>query len=540
MTGVPPQNRRRYLGIGLVALAFALGTLFWIFYFPFRPSLVLRVAPPEATVVSWHLQPSGRVDALLRSAPVALLLAAGEVSVADAAAAVEAPGVQALLKRLAGTGMTLAFAPEYGRRGTPALFLGSWVGGVTTHLMRGGWLDKAFDGFTVYRIGRDRVWSGYFPELPAGMQQVSFGVYEGVLAGCASADPLAAVPLLFALRRHGPLSDLAESLAGRVDGGGVSDHVHARFEDASGVASTWTGEFDLRADGMLVGQLVQDGAYGNGSWFAGGGWAHGVLAAGLRDGPPIPAGLPAALVAMALECGVMAGEALLVSGSREQALLNVLSGMAARDAGFCVWVSGGDYSGRLMRLKVPSAGFALQVGADTRVDAAAARLADALNSLYGTGLIAVPDRKNPDIQVFRPVKDAGVLAFLSAEERPALALAGGWLIGMSNVEVLRRVLAAGPSASGGWAVDADLERTWVHGHSRLPALGGVAGNAMAGYALLRLLQTGNAERLDTPVVKRVLAGMETLGTCTLHAGIDPQGRFALFFKIDGQREDGRE
>lgn len=522
---------RRQLMIVLLAMAFALGTFFWIFTFPFHPLRVLRVVPPGAAVVSWHMKPTGHVDAVLRSAPAAILLAAGEVPSADAAAAVSDPGVQSLLERLAGTGVALAFAPEYGVEHAPALFLGSWVGGVTTHLARGGWLDRSFEGFTVYRIGRDRVWSGSFPDLPAGMQQVSFAVYEGVLAGCASTDPFGAYPLLQALRRHGPLSPLAAPLAEYREGAG---HVRARQADEAGNAAIWAGAFDVQADGRLSGRFVLEETQGRPPWFAG--FADEQPPSGLRALCPLPEDLPAAIVAMPLARGLLAGGEWLAPGGRERVLLDVLAGMAARGGGLCAWVSGGDYSGRLMRLKVPCAGFAMQVNAETRVDVAAMRLADTLNSLYGSGLLAVPDRTHAGIRILQPVKDNGGLSFLGADERPALAIIDGWLVVMSNVAVLRRVLSAGEPACGAGVLSAGLEPVWLHGHARLPVLGDLTGNALAGYAFIRLLQTGKAERLDTPVVKRVLSGMEMLGGGTLQVGLDPQGRFAMVFDIEGVQE----
>ncbi len=521
----------RHWLIGLLALAFALGTVYWIFTFPFHPSFVLRVVPPEATVVAWHLQPASRIEALLRSAPAGVLLAVDEVSAAEVLADLDEPGVRALLDRLAGIGIALAFAPAYGQRDTPALFVGSWVGGLTTHLARGGWLDESFEGFTVHWIGRDRIWTGTWPDLPDGLQQVSFGVYEGVLAGCASSDPFAAFPLLQALKQHGPLTALAEPLAAITEGFG---HIRARQTDGLGNASLWTGSFDMDEDGRLSGQVVLEEAQTMLPWLPGS--TAGVLPVALRTLFPMPSDLPAAIVALPLLHGAAAGAMLLAPDSPETVVLETLSGMAARDAGACVWLSGGDYSGRLMRLKIPSGGFALQVDPATRLEAVASQLVDTLNSLYGAGLIAVPDRQRADIQVFRPVKDSGGLAFLGADERPALALVDGWLVGMSNVAVLRRVLAAGKPALVDGLAGEGLDHVWLYGHTRLPVLGELTSNALAGYALMRLLQTGTAERLDSPLVKRVLAAMQTLGEGTLRAGVDPQGRVAVVFEIDGWQE----
>jgi hypothetical protein len=540
------MRRDQRLLIGGLSAAFVTGCLSWILYFPFRPALVLRVVPPEAVLATWHTRPAGRVEALLKTAPVALILAAADIPATKAVEALAAPGVQALVKRLGGTGAALAFAPYFGGRSEPALVLGAWVGGWTTHMMRAGLLDRSFAGYAVHRIGPDRVWIGLFPELPFGMRYVSFGVYEGVLAGCASSDPFAAVALLAALRRHGALTDLVSPWGDRpgrlsADPGMEPDRFRARLPADGGEPVVCSGDFRLQDDGALGGTLLLEDR-GDPSrrpavlgWTAGGAEDQDPLKVLL----PLPGDVPAVLVATTVKRGMAAAAQL--PRVRDRLLLAPLAGLAAPGAACQAWISGGQHSGRVMRMKVPSAGFAFQVPAGMGVETAAARVADAINSVYGVGLIAIPDRQDPRIFSLQPVNDVGLFGFLKTEERPAMAITDGWMMVVTNVEVLRRLLgsvAGRPPRQA--AEEGGPERLWLYGSSRLPEAGEAASNALAGYALLRLMQTGNAVRLDSPAVRRVLVAMEGLGTVSLRAGHRADGCLLMTWTMDGAGGDSHE
>lgn len=534
MTALPAGRRRRLsvMMTILLSLSFSACLVCWILYFPFHPSLILRVVPPEATLVSMHLRPADRVDAMLKSAPAAVVLAAANVPADEAKAILDDPGVRSLIHRLGDTAATLAFTPGVGVHGNPKLLLGAWVGGVTTHAIRGGWMDLAFEGFTVHRLGRDRIWSGFFPELPEGLRYLSFGVYEGVLAGCASSDPLAAMELIYRLKQHGSLPEWTLPLLAPQKGGeGFStvDTFRASLHLPDGTQTLWSGGFNLQTNGAVDGRLVLEAAED----------LTGRMASLLKTGGdrlvslcPLPEKMPAILSAITVDRGLATVE-LLPPGNRERMLLSTVAGFAAPGGGICVWGAGGGYSGHIMRLKVPCAGFAMQVPHETRPEGVAATLTDTLNALYGVGLMAMPDRKNAEIYTFLSVKDKGGFAILNPDERPALAVRDGWLIGMSSVDVLRRLLDEIPSGAVGTALSEKTDSVWLYGQASLPAVSEVAVTALAGYALMRLMQTGTAERHDTPLVKRVLQALQTLGSVSVGAGYDQNGRFIIKWMADG-------
>jgi len=532
MTDAAPDAGGRWLrtlSVSLLAVLFVAACLFWIVYFPFQPSSVLRVIPSDASAVSFHWHPVKRVDALMKSLPVAMAWAAvgGEAQQIDAVMA--DPGVRSLLTRLGSTAVCTAWVPSFDAQYGPGLVMGAWVGGPTTQLMRNGWLDRSFIGFEVYRLERERVWSGYFPDLPPGLQYISFGVYEGVLAGCASSDPVGAARLLFLLKRHGEIALLArpwldpaydQSLSGWptdrfrfravVDGGDVLGE--GTFNVSVGNAQDAWLRLDERTEGGLSPLLFATSSESTGQ---------------VHHLPPCPLDLSVTAVQSGMPMErwrrLLAGVPL---DARAQVAVARFAGLASPGAAAYGWASGGDFSGRIRRMKVPAVGLSMQVDSAMHTEMAAAVIVDTMNSLYGAGVIAVPDRKTHSIYTIHPVNDKGGLALLNADERPALVVRDGWLIVMSNVDVLRRCMdrpsANEPSPAGDWFI----------AKADLPALADVISNALAGYALVQLLQAGPSGRLDNPALRGVLEVMRTGGMVGIRAGNEGAARLNVNASID--------
>lgn len=542
------MRRYRLLFIGGIGFFFIVACLCWIFYFPFRPGQVLRVIPPEAILATWHQQPAERLESLFKSAPAALILAAMDVTAAEAAAALDTPGLQTLVKKLGGTGITLAYAPRFGGRREPAIMMGAWVGGLTTHLMRAGRMDQAFEGYTMHQIGQDRLWIGpSLPEAPLGMRYVSFGVYEGVLAGCISSDPFAAIPLLTALRRHGELTELVAPWVDRrgrlkTSAPTGADLFRARwFPGKDGLPIVCAGNVHLQEDGALSGMLLleESGSPSDRPTFFGPIEGNSGSFSPLKSLLPLPSDVPALMLATTVERGIAAA-ADLPPGVREQLLLSPLAALSAPGATCQLWVSTGIHSGRIMRMKVPSAGFAMQVPPGTDVATVAAQVADAINSIYRMGLISVPDRHDRRICAFQTVKDVGFFKFLQADELPAMAVTDGWLLIMTNVGALRRVLERMTGQPLPPMEGNNPPWLWLYGATHLPSTGEALSNALAGYALVRLIQTGKAQHLDSPMVQRLLKAMGQLGTASVRIGHNSDGRLMLTWTLDRAGGDHHE
>jgi hypothetical protein len=177
----------------------------------------------------------------------------------------------------------------------------------------------------------------------------------------------------------------------------------------------------------------------------------------------------------------------------------------------CIFACGGDYYGRIKRMKVPSFGVALRLADNSSGDAAVLKLLDVLTAQCGGGLVVTPDSQDARIRVVDSVRSSG-LQYLKSDERLGIALHDGWLIGMSNVGVLRRILAetgvdrvASPirDEKGGVAV----------GWADLPASSDLFTKVLAGYTLLSLVQAGRVPttRYDTAQLKAAIRVLGTLG-----------------------------
>ena len=122
-----------------------------------------------------------------------------------------------------------------------------------------------------------------------------------------------------------------------------------------------------------------------------------------------------------------------------------------------------------------------------------------------------PDSQDSRIRVVDSVRSSG-LKYLKSDDRLAIALHDGWLIGMSNVAVLRRILAE----TGGDRVLAptrDEPGGVAVGWADLPASSDLFTKALAGYTLLSLMQGGRvpATRYDTAQLKAAIRVLGTLG-----------------------------
>ena len=178
-----------------------------------------------------------------------------------------------------------------------------------------------------------------------------------------------------------------------------------------------------------------------------------------------------------------------------------------------LFACGDRYYGRLMRMKVPSLGLAVAVNRETDCDTVVRGVLDVLNAAYGWGLIATPDATNPQIRVLDSVR--GSFKRLGVEERPAIAVSGGWLVAMSNVNILRRILAEAKVVTGEpvWVESLGALDAAASGWADLGDSSDLMMKALAGYTLVSLMQSGSAppQRRDTAQMKAMLKAVGQLG-----------------------------
>jgi hypothetical protein len=404
----------------------------WIFTFPYRPERLYSLIPEEATLVTDHEALAGRWSEVARCPTLrALLIAAGGANAqAGSAVSLDTPAVRRLVSRFCPRRTLFAVIPP-GPSGASGWMLATWAGRQAQYL-RLGLMDRQLSGVTCVRLGGDKLWQWQGRGLPEG-QTVSVAVYEGVIIACLSHDPMAAARLrVRAARAALP----APWLVAPPEGWGAS------FDAARDRA--W-----VRTDsGTPPWRVVLDAVNAEG--------CRGSIAvpkpmppgrALTTDGLTSAAGLPIPPGTVALGAMSAGDAAAWVSRSPlPPAVKEAVRGVTKRhvrvDAPVFAWVASGDWSGRVMSLRVPSIFLAVPV-----TDAAAA-IADATN---------VIDRLNAGLRTsYLPrdmeVEGQAVTVFASARQDPGdvvppleklgMAPFGAWVVFCSNAQTLGRALSA--------------------------------------------------------------------------------------------------
>ncbi len=491
-------------------LTFIIVPCWWVFHFPFRPELVLRIVPTEAILATRHIAPATRCTELM-SAPVATRVAVAlGVDPADVADIVEDEGVRRMVNFLGSRYIATAVVPAMGVRGESAFLFGAWIGGYS-QLLRWGFADRYLTDFTVHRLsGNRRIWFRSCHDIKQGYG-VSLTVHEGVLVGCFSSEPLGVLYVLPRFQRQVPLSRL-------VDGWGSEEASPEGLDLLRFCGSPFSVVAPLRAALTCVSavQISTEVDFGDPRRIpAIGTWLLSCATRPAINGNAFDAVLgksPSMLAAMPVS-------ALLPLLSGLNASSDIISPCAELESLFqgqapaCVFACGGEYSGRIRGMRVPAFGVALRLADPTDGDVTILKVLDVLNAKYGWGLIVTPDSRDPQICAVDSVRSIGfkflkVKDFFKKDDRLAIAVHDGWLIGLSNVGVLRRVLADArkdhlESSEGSMLRD---HSGVVMGWTDLPAASDVFINALAGYTLLSLVQGGGAstKRYDTVELKTAI------------------------------------
>ena len=201
-------NKRRFIKFIFVILVPFFVTLWWVFHFPFRPELVCRVIPQEATFISGHIDPALRLNELCKSSTITNIISVPGADGLDLKDIIEDPGIRKLVNIIGSKYIATGFMSR--DDGEYNFVMGAWIGGYS-QLMRWGLFDRLLVDFNVHKL-RDgqRIWVCPCPEIREGYY-ISLAVHEGVLAGCISAEQFGVLSVMPRLTRQMPVISMAES-----------------------------------------------------------------------------------------------------------------------------------------------------------------------------------------------------------------------------------------------------------------------------------------------------------------------------------------
>jgi hypothetical protein len=455
-----------------------------------------------------HVAPAARVRALM-AAPAAAQLA--EVLGADAGALTDVladPAADMALRILGSRFVATAYVPALGARAQGAFVFGAWVGGYS-QLLRWGLLDHHLGTLRVHKFdGMRRVWTRNCNDIRRGYH-LSLTVHEGVLVGCFSEESLGVLYLLPRVASNFPVAPVADAWS-FADSADEFRLAPVRSTPDSQTIAVWGGLREVTGSRIAAevsvevptAMAVSDVSLPKGEW--------GQDLAGILGDAP-------GLLALSTVNQVELLAKLCPSSSRVPIGWQRLRGLLSRDGMLGVFACGDDFYGRIMRMKVPAIGLAVPLAADED-DVAIPRIVDTLNALWGWGVVAVPDSRDPRIRVIDSVRE-GVFKKLGGDERPALVVRDNWLIAVSSVDVLRRMLAADDKGSvdTAWGSRCHDYEAAIYAWSDMQETGDLFTKALAGYTLLSLMQSGSApnRRYDTALVKSLIQAAGTLGTSSL-------------------------
>ena len=491
-------------------LAFIVVPCWWVFHFPFRSELILRVLPDEAMLITRHITPADRWLDLLDSPVVTNV--AHSLGIASTSLDEEFinDDIRALLEIIGGRYLVTGVIPEMGRQQQPALVFGAWIGAYS-QLMRWGLLDRHLDGVTVIPLSKGRrIWQVPCDDIAPGYM-LSFAVHEGVLVGCVSREPLAVLYVEPRLSRQVPVTALAQPWVGKVQKNARADELRAVGSLPGGGEALLFGSFREVSPVRIEAELE---AHTAGSPIRINSWSLPATCKGLVNKGQMPASLlgnsVSALFALpVVQLGAAVG--VFSRDPRPVRLLNSFQKELRQDGGAFLFSGGDDYCGRIMGMKIPSVGVALPLSATADGNSVVRKLVDGLNREFGWGLIATPDANDARIHILSSVR-SGAWKLVGGDERPAIAIYDGWLVGISNVGVLRQVLATAADTTSQWANRLDSRPALVCGWSDLSSSSELALKALAGYTLASLMSPGGGgQRYDSDMLKAVTRAVGQLG-----------------------------
>jgi hypothetical protein len=495
--------------------AFIILPCWWVFHFPFYPKLVCRVVPSDATLATRHIAPAERCFVLMKSPAVTNVAAAVGADARRVSMALELPAVQRLVGILGKRYVATAYVPAMAPQMEPAVLFGAWIGGYS-QLLRWGLADRYFSGFSVHRLPHAcRVWVKPCDDIKAGYS-LSLTVHEGVMVGCFSSEPLGVLYILPRLLRQAPASKLvADWVNGPVDVAGPDDlrFVGFPFSQTFPLCGTLqhVSATDLTME-FAAPHLDRTSPLGRLLPSPKAGLLSAAGRAPLGDCPTLLVEAPVSQIAPSL--------LTWGAGKNIQGVWSSLQSSFRLEGPAAVFASGGDFYGRIMGMRVPAFGIAMPLAAGVEADAAILEILDVLNAAYGLGLVATPDSRDPRIRVIASVRNSA-LKRLKGDERLAVAIEDDWLIGVSNVGVLRQMMEPPLSrrARSGECADLCADGSVVTGWANLAESSDLFTKALAGYTLISLLEGGGSaptKRYDTASLKTAIRVLGEFGDFSAH------------------------
>jgi len=479
------------------------------------------------------------------------------------------PHIARILDRFAARNTILGYVPSFSGTGKPAWIFATWAG-AHGQLARWGLYDGLASDLRKIKLDRHRkIWVLDCEEMGPGWC-LSLSVADGVLLGCLSSDPTGVKYIMNRLRSGALIvPELQESLESRSEGEcsdrllGASARVldrgwvnWRRFRDGSLVSSKLRYALAPRGESSLTGWVKGDSSLfvappASGERSLGHSYSQNLTqAVSVVDAPVLrgAARLERLLLGGTPDAAVIAPFSYVepyLSGRNASAGLKVtgqtLCAGAAEEACVFAGLFSGDYSGRILGLKVPTLMVGVEVKDPVRVPGMVEDMLDGLNAQYGWALI--PRRASVDGHSLQGTPDEalteggivmldstreGIYGSLRPRERPAFTSKEGWLVFSSNMEALVKLVNRQTGGLRPVTAASDTNAKWFKGMAEregsayawldLEPTSRALKNAMAVYSLVLMVQKAEGNAKTRESLERVKVWLDVIcswKTCSL-------------------------
>jgi hypothetical protein len=519
--------------IWILALLFVGLMVWWSLHVPYKPDLLFKAIPADATVVSVHRNLAERWDEFSANPLTFSLFSALGIKPEDLASLGKDPESRAWLDALAGRKIVLGFVPDLGLGNRSAWVAASWLGGQS---QRFRWQLHWADSSVFRRLDNYRghpMWLVRSPSLERGTV-LTISLVEGMLLACLSHSPSDIRRVLdtydgyrpsllghpqfvqsFHPQEESAVDDLGwvhvDALDPRIKSSG-GDLVYAfpsiQKDYLKGSVSTPTPIPQLSSLPTLIQTEGLDRLWG---------------------------GLPVAMVAIGRNTALNG----LLLPRAPLWVKQVGRIVAAQDAeAVFLGAFGDEYSGRIMGLKVPSLIAAIRCSNEEETLKSIVQSLDRLNAARQWGLIPRPFTAAGHQVYAIEATGESPLSRMTAEESPAYTVIGGWLLFSSNLDALmklveryERVESMQQASQAPWKELVKDSKAPIHGWIDLDRGSKTLRLAVSTWSLKMLLENPSESQKTRQQLNEAKAWIDAIApmkSCSFHLDSNDQGSSLTF------------
>jgi len=428
------SKRLRRVIFWLLFAGYAAGSAWWVLSVPYMPGRILDSIPGHATIVTQHDRFADRWDDINRNVMVKILVSVLGVDPADWDKSASDPELRRFMELAGRHEIVMAYIPNLGDQASGYWVAAGWVGSEGQQFR---WLYpwiKVRDLERMDDIGGWPVW-----QWNASGTQITLVLAEGVLLA-TSAQEAQAIQLL--------VDTYNGNFPSIVDRSDRRTLVKDLLETTAPDRGWYTPPSRSGSDYWFLEMSISGTSHMNGT---------------VRTPKPAQLATPPLSVDWspvsrfwsdkpmgAVVAGVESALFALDHQKKTIPLILLRELLLRSDAeAAALALFGGEYSGRIMTIKVPAVMMAMHTRQPVDLASFLPPLVDRWNAAHRLGLVAVP-AGDPGSTVWRLEGTAGgFYGSLAAEQQVALTSIGSWIVLSSNYKTLEKVMQESESGVTG-------------------------------------------------------------------------------------------